>query len=107
MALAGAVAVRPQLLLLDESCGALDATVRKGLRAWLRNRHDRVEISTVLVTHDQDEAPEVADRLVIMAQGRLVRVGAPAELDYETANDSVFTLLGPGDQIPGDVGSAP
>ncbi|MGC2192598.1 MAG: sulfate ABC transporter ATP-binding protein [Candidatus Dormiibacterota bacterium] len=101
MALARALAVRPRLLLLDEPFGALDATVRKELRAWLRSLHDRVQITTVLVTHDQDEAMEVADRLAIIDQGRMVQEGSPAELYEEPANDFVFTFLGPATRFRG------
>jgi sulfate transport system ATP-binding protein len=101
MALARALAVRPRLLLLDEPFGALDATVRKELRAWLRSLHDRVQITTVLVTHDQDDAMEVADRLAIMDRGRLVQEGTPAELYDEPASDFVFTFLGPATRFRG------
>jgi sulfate transport system ATP-binding protein len=101
MALARALAVRPRLLLLDEPFGALDATVRKELRAWLRSLHDRVQITTMLVTHDQDEAMEVADRLAIMDQGRLVQEGTPAELYEQPASDFVFTFLGPATRFRG------
>jgi sulfate transport system ATP-binding protein len=101
MALARALAVRPRLLLLDEPFGALDATVRKELRAWLRSLHDRVPITTILVTHDQDEAMEVADRLAIMAQGRLVQEGTSAELYDQPASDFVFTFLGPATRFRG------
>lgn len=102
MALARALAVRPRLLLLDEPFGALDATVRKELRVWLRNLHDRVQITTILVTHDQDEAMEVADRLAIMDRGRMVQEGTPAELYDRPANDFVFTFLGPATRFRGD-----
>ncbi|MGC1908643.1 MAG: sulfate ABC transporter ATP-binding protein [Candidatus Dormiibacterota bacterium] len=101
MALARALAVRPRLLLLDEPFGALDATVRKELRAWLRSLHDRVQITTVLVTHDQDEAMEVADRLAIIDRGRMVQEGTPAELYDEPANEFVFTFLGPATRFRG------
>jgi sulfate transport system ATP-binding protein len=101
MALARALAVRPRLLLLDEPFGALDATVRKELRAWLRSLHDRVQITTMLVTHDQDEAMEVADRLAIMDCGRLVQEGTPAQLYEQPASDFVFTFLGPATRFRG------
>ena len=78
MALARALAVEPQVLLLDEPFGALDARVRKELRAWLRRLHDEVHVTTVLVTHDQEEAMEVADRIVVMNKGRIEQVGRPA-----------------------------
>jgi sulfate transport system ATP-binding protein len=101
MALARALAVRPRLLLLDEPFGALDATVRTELRAWLRSLHDRVQITTVLVTHDQDEAMEVADRLAIIDRGIMVQEGTPAELYDEPANEFVFTFLGPATRFRG------
>ena len=80
MALARALAIEPELLLLDEPFGALDAQVRQELRIWLRELHEKVAVTTVLVTHDQEEAMEVADRLAIINHGRLVALGAPAEL---------------------------
>jgi sulfate transport system ATP-binding protein len=101
MALARALAVRPRVLLLDEPFGALDATVRKELRAWLRNLHQRVRITTILVTHDQDEALEVADRLAVMDQGRLAQEGPPAELYDHPANEFVFRFLGPATRFQG------
>jgi sulfate transport system ATP-binding protein len=93
--------VRPRLLLLDEPFGALDATVRKDLRAWLFSLYDRVQITTVLVTHDQDEAMEVADRLAIIDRGRMVQEGTPAQLYDSPANDFVFTFLGPATRFRG------
>jgi sulfate transport system ATP-binding protein len=101
MALARALAVRPRVLLLDEPFGALDATVRKELRAWLRSLHDRVRITTLLVTHDQDEAMEVADRLAVMDHGRLAQEGAPAELYDHPASEFVFRFLGPATRFRG------
>jgi sulfate transport system ATP-binding protein len=101
MALARALAVRPRVLLLDEPFGALDATVRKELRAWLRNLHERVRITTILVTHDQDEALEVADRLAVMDQGRLAQEGTPAEIYDHPANEFVFRFLGPATRFRG------
>src|SRR5215211_4359525 len=80
MALARALAVEPSVLLLDEPFGALDARVRKDLRAWLRRLHDEVHVTTVFVTHDQEEAMEVADRIVVMNHGRIEQIGAPVEL---------------------------
>ena len=82
MALARALAVEPRVLLLDEPFGALDANVRADLRAWLRRLHDEVHVTTVLVTHDQEEAMEVADRIVVLDDGRIEQDGAPREL-YE------------------------
>src|SRR5437588_7765885 len=80
MALARALAVQPEVLLLDEPFGALDAQVRKELRVWLRRLHDEVHVTTVFVTHDQEEAMEVADTIAIIAGGRLEQVGTPDEL---------------------------
>jgi sulfate transport system ATP-binding protein len=94
MALARALAVEPRVLLLDEPFGALDAQVRKELRAWLRRLHDEVHITTVLVTHDQEEAMEVADRLAVINLGRLEQVGSPSELYEQPANDFVLTFVG-------------
>jgi sulfate transport system ATP-binding protein len=89
------------VLLLDEPFGALDATVRKELRAWLRGLHDRVRITTLLVTHDQDEAMEVADRLAVMDHGRLAQEGTPAELYDHPASEFVFRFLGPATRFRG------
>ena len=77
MALARALAVDPQVLLLDEPFGALDAKVREDLRAWLRRLHDEVHVTTVLVTHDQAEALDVADRIAVLKKGRIEQVGSP------------------------------
>jgi len=77
MALARALAVEPQVLLLDEPFGALDAQVRQELRAWLRRLHDDLHVTTILVTHDQEEAMEVSDRIVLMNHGRIEQVGGP------------------------------
>ena len=77
MALARALAVEPQVLLLDEPFGALDATVRTELRQWLRRLHDEQGVTTVLVTHDQEEAMDVADRIAVMHEGKIEQVGAP------------------------------
>jgi sulfate/thiosulfate transport system ATP-binding protein len=95
MALARALAVEPQVLLLDEPFGALDARVRKELRAWLRRLHDEVHVTTVFVTHDQEEAMEVADRIVVMNHGRIEQVGAPRELSEQPANAFVMGFVGP------------
>jgi sulfate transport system ATP-binding protein len=95
MALARALAVQPRVLLLDEPFGALDANVRADLRAWLRRLHDQVHVTTVLVTHDQEEAMEVADRLAVMRDGRIEQVGTPRELYDAPANDFVMGFLGP------------
>src|SRR5213083_1378323 len=95
MALARALAVEPQVLLLDEPFGALDARVRAELRAWLRRLHDEVHVTTVLVTHDQEEAMEVADRIVVLDKGRVQQVGGPRELYEEPQNEFVMTFVGP------------
>lgn len=94
MALARALAVDPQVLLLDEPFGALDAKVREDLRAWLRRLHDEVHVTTVLVTHDQAEALDVADRIAVLNQGRIEQVGTPAEVYDSPANAFVMSFLG-------------
>jgi sulfate/thiosulfate transport system ATP-binding protein len=95
MALARALAVEPKVLLLDEPFGALDAKVRKELRDWLRRLHDEVHVTTIFVTHDQEEALEVADSLVVINHGRIEQVGSPNELYDHPANDFVMSFLGP------------
>ena len=95
MALARALAIEPRVLLLDEPFGALDAKVRADLRAWLRRLHDEVRVTTVLVTHDQEEAMEVADRIAVINEGRLEQVGAPRDLYERPANGFVMSFLGP------------
>jgi sulfate transport system ATP-binding protein len=95
MALARALAVEPSVLLLDEPFGALDAGVRKDLRAWLRRLHDDVHVTTVFVTHDQEEAMEVADRIVVMNHGRVEQVGGPRDLYEHPANAFVMGFVGP------------
>jgi sulfate transport system ATP-binding protein len=95
MALARALAVEPKVLLLDEPFGALDARVRKELRAWLRRLHDEVHVTTVLVTHDQEEAMEVADRVVLMNEGRIEQIGKPRDLYEHPANEFVMSFVGP------------
>jgi len=94
IALARALAVEPQVLLLDEPFGALDAKVRKELRRWLRRLHDEMHITSVFVTHDQEEAMEVADRIVVMNQGRIEQVGAPDEVYDHPATPFVLKFLG-------------
>ena len=94
MALARALAVEPTVLLLDEPFGALDAKVRKELRDWLRRLHDEVHVTTVFVTHDQEEALEVADEIVVINEGRIEQIGTPDELYDEPANDFVMCFLG-------------
>ncbi|ORB66098.1 sulfate/molybdate ABC transporter ATP-binding protein [Mycolicibacterium tusciae] len=94
MALARALAVDPQVLLLDEPFGALDAKVREDLRAWLRRLHDEVHVTTVLVTHDQSEALDVADRIAVLNKGRIEQVGSPTTVYDEPANAFVMSFLG-------------
>jgi sulfate transport system ATP-binding protein len=101
MALARALAVDPQVLLLDEPFGALDATVRTELRQWLRRLHDEHGVTTVLVTHDQEEAMDVADRIAVMHEGRIEQVGAPQEVYDAPANDFVMGFLGPVSTLDG------
>ncbi len=95
MALARALAVEPRVLLLDEPFGALDANVRSELRTWLRRLHDEQGVTTVLVTHDQEEAMEVADRIAVMHEGRIEQVGDPREVYDRPASDFVMSFLGP------------
>ncbi len=99
MALARALAVEPSVLLLDEPFGALDAKVRKELRDWLRRLHDEVPVTTVFVTHDQEEALEVADEIVVINDGRIEQVGSPDDLYDRPANDFVMRFLGPVTQL--------
>ncbi|KRE55215.1 sulfate/molybdate ABC transporter ATP-binding protein [Phycicoccus sp. Soil748] len=94
MALARALAVDPEVLLLDEPFGALDAKVRADLRQWLRRLHDEVHVTTVLVTHDQEEALDVADRIAVLNKGRIEQVGDPVSLYERPANDFVMSFLG-------------
>ncbi len=101
MALARALAVEPTVLLLDEPFGALDAKVRKELRDWLRRLHDEVHVTTVFVTHDQEEAMEVADEIVVINEGRVEQIGAPDELYDAPANDFVMGFLGEVTRING------
>jgi len=95
MALARALAVQPRVLLLDEPFGALDANVRQELREWLRRLHDEVHVTTVLVTHDQEEAMAIADRIVVLDGGRVQQSGPPRELYEKPANPFVMKFLGP------------
>jgi sulfate transport system ATP-binding protein len=99
MALARALAVEPSVLLLDEPFGALDAQVRKELRDWLRRLHDEVHVTTVFVTHDQEEALEVADEIAVINGGRVEQVGTPDDLYDRPANDFVMRFLGPVTQL--------
>jgi sulfate/thiosulfate transport system ATP-binding protein len=101
MALARALAVQPRVLLLDEPFGALDATVRTELRAWLRRLHDEVHVTTVFVTHDQEEAMEVAEQIVVLDHGRIEQIGTPRDLYERPANDFVMRFIGPVSEIAG------
>jgi sulfate transport system ATP-binding protein len=94
VALARALAVEPRVLLLDEPFGALDARVRKDLRRWLRRFHDEIQLTTIFVTHDQEEALEIADEVVIMNQGRVEQVGTPQEVYDRPATPFVYQFLG-------------
>ena len=100
VALARAVAIEPKVLLLDEPFGALDAKVRKELRRWLREFHDRTGHTTVFVTHDQEEALELADRVVVMSQGKIEQVGTADDV-YDTPNSPfVFSFIGESSNLP-------
>ena len=100
VALARALAVDPKLLLLDEPFGALDAKVRKELRHWLREFHDRVGLTSIFVTHDQEEALEVADRVVVMSNGAIEQIGTPAEVYDDPVNAFVFNFVGESNRVP-------
>jgi sulfate/thiosulfate transport system ATP-binding protein len=99
MALARALAAEPRVLLLDEPFGALDARVRKELRAWLRRLHEEVPVTTVLVTHDQEEAMDVADRVAVMNEGRVEQTGKPRDLYEHPANEFVMSFVGPAHRL--------
>jgi len=103
VALARALAVEPKVLLLDEPFGALDAKVRKDLRRWLREIHDRTGHTTVFVTHDQDEALELSDRIAVLAKGQLDQVGNPDEIYYRPATPFVFGFIGESSRLPAQV----
>lgn len=100
VALARALAIQPKVLLLDEPFGALDAQVRKELRRWLRRLHDELKITGVFVTHDQEEALEVADRVVVMNQGRIEQIGTPTEIYDQPATPFVYQFLGNVNALP-------
>ena len=100
VALARSLAVEPEVLLLDEPFGALDAKVRKDLRAWLRRLHDEVHVTTVFVTHDQEEAMEVSDQVVVMNKGRVEQIGTPAEIYDDPATGFVMSFIGPVNVLP-------
>jgi sulfate transport system ATP-binding protein len=95
MALARALAVDPRVLLLDEPFGALDARVRQELREWLRRLHDEVHVTTIFVTHDQEEAMEVAEQIVVINEGRIEQAGGPTDLYEKPANPFVMSFVGP------------
>ncbi|WAJ31182.1 sulfate/molybdate ABC transporter ATP-binding protein [Antarcticirhabdus aurantiaca] len=103
VALARALAIEPRVLLLDEPFGALDAKVRRELRRWLRELHDRTGHTTVFVTHDQDEALELADRVVVMSQGRIEQVGSAADIHDRPASPFVFSFVGSSNILPVEV----
>jgi sulfate transport system ATP-binding protein len=99
MALARALAVQPEVLLLDEPFGALDAQVRSELREWLRRLHEEIHVTTIFVTHDQEEAMEVAQQIVVMNEGRVEQVGTPTELYESPRNEFVMSFIGPVNRI--------
>jgi len=103
VALARALAIEPRVLLLDEPFGALDAKVRKDLRRWLRELHDKTGYTTIFVTHDQEEALELADRVVVMSRGRIEQVGSTDEVYENPATPFVFDFLGNTNILPGEV----
>ncbi|PRD43482.1 sulfate ABC transporter ATP-binding protein [Phyllobacterium phragmitis] len=100
VALARAMAIEPRVLLLDEPFGALDAQVRKELRRWLREIHDKTGYTTVFVTHDQDEALELADRVVVMSQGRIEQIGTPDEVYDRPNSPFVYGFIGESSALP-------
>ncbi len=99
MALARALAPRPEVLLLDEPFGALDAQVRGELREWLRRLHEEIHVTTIFVTHDQEEAMEVAEQIVVMNAGRIEQAGSPRELYESPRNEFVMSFVGPVNQL--------
>ena len=101
VSLARALAVKPQVLLLDEPFSALDAKVRKELRHWLRNLHDEMQVTTVIVTHDQEEAMEVADKIVVINQGEIEQIGSAAEIYDNPATAFVMNFVGDVNRLPG------
>jgi sulfate/thiosulfate transport system ATP-binding protein len=103
MALARALAVEPEVLLLDEPFGALDATVRKELRTWLRRLHEDVHVTTIFVTHDQEEAMDVAEQIVVMNDGRIEQVGSPRDLYEDPANAFVMGFVGEVNKLGDDL----
>ncbi|AFZ00713.1 sulfate/molybdate ABC transporter ATP-binding protein [Calothrix sp. PCC 6303] len=107
VALARSLAVQPQTLLLDEPFGALDAKVRKELRVWLRHLHEDVNVTTIFVTHDQEEAMEVADQIVVMNKGRVEQVGSTAEIYDQPATPFVMSFIGPVNILSSNAGIQP
>jgi sulfate transport system ATP-binding protein len=103
MALARALAVEPEVLLLDEPFGALDARVRQELREWLRRLHDEVHVTTVFVTHDQEEAMQIADHIVLVNHGRVEQIGTPQDLYERPANEFVLRFVGEATKFRGDL----
>jgi sulfate transport system ATP-binding protein len=103
MALARALAPRPEVLLLDEPFGALDAQVRGELREWLRRLHQEIHVTTIFVTHDQEEAMEVAEQIVVMNAGRIEQAGTPRELYESPRNEFVMSFVGPVNQLGGEL----
>lgn len=103
IALARALAVEPRVLLLDEPFGALDAQVRKELRRWLRRLHDELHITSVFVTHDQEEALEVADRVVVLNRGQIEQVGAPSQVYHQPRTPFVVEFLGQANKLPAEI----
>lgn len=103
VALARALAVQPSVLLLDEPFGALDAKVRQELRGWLRRLHDEIHITSVFVTHDQEEALEVADRVVILEKGKIAQVGSPVDVYHDAETPFVYEFLGHANRFRGAI----
>ena len=103
VALARALAIEPRMLLLDEPFGALDAKVRRELRYWLRKLHDETGVTTVFVTHDQEEALDLADRVAILNSGKIEQVGAPNDIYASPATPFVFDFLGAANEVQGEV----
>ena len=100
VALARALAIQPGVLLLDEPFGALDAKVRKELRRWLRRLHDDMQLTSIFVTHDQEEALELADRIAVMKDGRIEQIGSPSEIYHQPATAFVYEFLGNANRLP-------
>lgn len=107
VALARALAIEPRVLLLDEPFGALDAKVRKDLRRWLRDLHESMGLTSIFVTHDQEEALELADRVVVMDHGRIEQVGTPEQVYMEPASPFVSNFVGETNQLPGGIHARP